>query len=72
MDFFNDRDLTEDEKEDLSKWMKEKLTEAMGECDDVFLQYMMVMVQNGKTMQEISTDLEAFVGEPACSEFALR
>lgn len=32
----------------------------------------MVMILNGKTMSEISADLEAFIGEPACSDFALR
>jgi hypothetical protein len=72
MDYSNGRDLTENEKSQISSWLKEALLEYMDECDDVFLEYVMVMILNGKSMSEISADLEAFIGEPACSELALR
>ncbi len=67
MDYSNQRDLSEDEKKYLQSWLKESLELA----DDVFLEYIIVMIQNGKTMAEIGTDLEAFIGDNA-SEFALR
>ena len=73
MDFFNRKELTDDEKANLTEWMKVQLTEAMGDsCDAVFLEYVMVMVINGKTMAEIGADLEAFIGKPACTEFSKR
>jgi hypothetical protein len=72
MDYQNDRDLTEQEKSHISSWLKESLLEYTDECDDVFLEYVLVMVLNGKSMSEISSDLEAFIGEPACSNLALR
>lgn len=72
MDYHIERDLNENEKLSISNWLKNSLLEYMDECDDVFLEYVMVMILNGKTMSEISTDLEAFIGEPACSNLALR
>ena len=72
MEFANTRELSEEDKEQINAWLGTTLSKVMGESDDVFIEYVMVMIVNGKTMQEISVDLEAFVGEPACSEFALR
>jgi hypothetical protein len=72
MEFANTRELTGEDKDAINAWLGTTLTKVMGESDDVFIEYVMVMIINGKTMQEISVDLEAFVGEPACSEFALR
>eukprot|EP01041_Mallomonas_annulata_P011060 gene11060-23121_t len=54
----------------ITKWVKDKLTEVTGDCDDVFLEYVMVMVANKKTMKQIGDDLIAFVGDDASNEFA--
>ena len=72
MDFSNTRELSDDDKEKITNWLTTYLSKVMEESDDVFLEYVMVMIVNGKTMQEISVDMEAFIGEPACTEFALR
>lgn len=72
MDYSIQRDLNEQEKLYISNWLKNSLLEYMDECDDVFLEYVVVMILNGKTMLEISTDLEAFIGQPACSNLASR
>lgn len=72
MDYLINFDLNENEKNEISKWLSEILLEYFDECDDVFIEYILVMIINGKTMYEISNDLEALIGEPACSELALR
>jgi hypothetical protein len=72
MEYANTRELPDEDKDKINEWLSETLTKAMGESDDVFVEYVMVMIVNGKTMEQISADLEAFIGEPACVEFALR
>lgn len=72
MDYASTKPLGDQEKETVKSFVKNSLTNLMGECDDVFLEYVMVMILNGKTMGQISAELDAFIGEPACSTFALR
>ena len=64
--------FTATQRNELTEWVREKLTEMTGDCDDVFLEYVMVMVANGKMMGQISEELVAFVGEPSSTEFARR
>ncbi len=72
MNFSNTKPLGDLQKDSIKLYVKNSLIEIMGECDDVVLEYVMVMIINGKTMEQISNELETFVGEPACSDFAKR
>ena len=72
MEFAYTRELSEEEKEKINSWLSETLLKVVGESDEVLMEYVMVMILNSKTMGEISDDLEAFVGTPTNSEFALR
>lgn len=66
-------ELSENIKKNITKWLNNTLLEYMEEeCDEVFIEYILVMIINNKTMKEISIELEAFIGENACSELALR
>jgi hypothetical protein len=72
MDYLNDKTFTDDEKSALGEWITKKLTELAGECDSVLCEYVMAMVTNAKTMGDINTDLETFIGQPSSVEFATR
>lgn len=72
MDVSLTQSLDEQQKSALSSFVKEELSKIIDECDDVIVDYVMVMIYNGKTMQAISSDLEEFVEEPHRSNFALR
>ena len=63
MEYANTRELPDEDKDKINEWLSETLTKAMGESDDVFVEHVMVMIVNGKTMEQISADLEAFIGE---------
>ena len=59
-------------KESVGKWVKEKLTVVQdGEApEDLFLEYIIVMIGNGKKMQELSHELQDFIGEKSANDFA--
>lgn len=59
-------------KESVGKWVKEKLTVVQdGEPpEDLFLEYIIVMIGNGKKMQELSHELQDFIGEKSANDFA--
>lgn len=64
MDFKFSGDWGEENKATATQWIKEKLTELQGEApEDLFLEYILVMIGNGKSMEEISNELKDFVGE---------
>ena len=65
-------DPSDSEKAQISDWIKSTLESMDVECDDVFGQYVLVMVIGKKTMAEISSELEAFIGHPECNDFAVR
>lgn len=69
LNYFLKNGLSEDNKSTISAWIKGALDAIAVESDDVFVQYIMVMVNSGKTMSEISVELEAFLGNPECAEF---
>lgn len=70
MDYFYSKPFTDVQKRDVTNFIKSKLTEITGDCDEVFLEYVMVMISNGKTMAQISSELVAFVGDSASQEFS--
>ena len=59
-------------KESVGKWVKEKLTVIQdGEApEDLFLEYIIVMIGNGKRMQELSHELQDFIGEESANDLA--
>lgn len=61
--------FSEDDKSVVSNWIKKELDDMAVENDDVFVQYIMVMISSGKTMGEISGELEAFLGNPESEQF---
>ena len=64
MDFAYRGDWGDQNKAKTTAWIKEKLTEIQGDApEDLFIEYVLVMVGNGKTMSEISNELKDFVGE---------
>ena len=92
MEYFFPFHFGTEQRAPITQWVKDRLTKINGDCDDVFLEYVMVMVANGKTvrfyskfmcnkcdlnhtiykMGQIATELVAFVGESASSDFATR
>jgi hypothetical protein len=72
MDFvFDSEGLKEDQKIASTKWVKDKVYEIMGEQDDTFCEYITVMIANRKSMNEIASELVAFIGESDANKFAL-
>jgi hypothetical protein len=69
MDYGVQSTLGEDDKKAISTWIKSTLDEMEVENDDVFVQYILVMISSGKPMGEISAELEAFLGTPECNNF---
>ena len=59
-------------KDSVGKWVKQKLTVVQdGEApEDLFLEYIIVMIGNGKRMQELSHELQDFIGEKKANDFA--
>lgn len=59
-------------KDVVGKWVKQKLTLVQdGEApEDLFLEYIIVMIGNGKKMQELSHELQDFIGEQKAIDFA--
>jgi hypothetical protein len=59
-------------KDLVGKWVKQKLTLVQdGEApEDLFLEYIIVMIGNGKKMQELSHELQDFIGEQKAIDFA--
>ena len=59
-------------KDAVGKWVKQKLTVVQdGEApEDLFLEYIIVMIGNGKRMQELSHELQDFIGEKKANDFA--
>lgn len=56
----------------VGNWVKQKLTVVQdGEApEDLFLEYIIVMIGNGKRMQELSHELQDFIGEEKANNFA--
>ena len=69
MDYSVKSTLDENARKEISTWIKQTLDEMEVENDDVFIQYIMVMISGGKTMHEVSVELEAFLGNPECEQF---
>lgn len=59
-------------KDSVGRWVKQKLTVVQdGEApEDLFLEYIIVMIGNGKRMQELSHELQDFIGEKKANDFA--
>lgn len=62
-------------KELVRTWVREKLTVVQDDGtveapEDLFLEYIIVMVSNGKQMQELSQQLRDFIGDENADEFA--
>ena len=72
MEYSVQNSLSEESKTEISAWIKDALDEISVENDDVFIQYILVMISSGKTMREISVELEAFLGNPESNEFVLK
>ncbi len=73
MDYFvQSYPLSEETKAVVAAWINTTLNDMSVECDDVMVQYVLVMINGGKTMQEISVELDAFIGKPECDQFALK
>lgn len=53
--------LKHDEARSVLKAVKERLA-TTGQDDDVLPEYVMVMLQNGKSQPQLSSELEAFMG----------
>lgn len=65
-------DFSDEDKATATAWVKKTLGDMSLENDDIFVQYIIVMISSGKSMSEISTELEAFMGDQESSDFALR
>lgn len=64
LDFSFQGEYTGIDKTKITSWIKDKLTALQGEePEDLFLEYVNVMIFNKKTMNEISNELKDFVGE---------
>ena len=72
MDYSFTKTFSESQRAKIGSWVQGKLIEIIGECDEVFLEYVMVMVANGKTMGQIRGELVAFIGEESSTDFSLR
>mmetsp|Transcript_17958 Transcript_17958/g.17279 ORF Transcript_17958/g.17279 Transcript_17958/m.17279 type:complete len:549 (-) Transcript_17958:1375-3021(-) len=62
-------------KDLVREWVKVKLTVVQDDGtvdapEDLFLEYIIVMISNGKQMQELSQQLRDFIGEKNADEFA--
>ena len=57
-------------KDDIVGWIKGKLEETTGEQDADLVDYVTIMLSNGKNASDVGTDLEALVGEEISSVFA--
>lgn len=48
----------------INKWTRDKLLEMQGEApEDLFIDYIVVMIGNKKSMQELTDELKDFFGE---------
>ena len=72
MDFSLQTSLSEDGKKEVGEWIKTTLESMAVDCDDVFVQYVMVMVTGAKTMEEMASELEAIIGQPEALDFVSR
>ena len=72
MEYKFTKPLSDDVKSKLTSYIQSSIAALVGECDDVFVEYVMVMVSKQKTMEEIAMDLEAFIGPDDSLQFAQR
>ena len=71
MDFqYGPNGLTEEQRHLSTQWLGPKLEELFGESDEAFLEYIVIMLGNQKSMEEIAKELVAFLGEEGARTFA--
>lgn len=64
--------LFELHKSSIVEWLREQLKTCLDEDDEVFLEYITVMISNGKAMGEIKVELLAFLGEEGSEKLSQR
>lgn len=57
------KSLFDSNKDTVKEWIKAILLEHTGEVDEMLLEYIVVMISNGKSAHEIAVDLDALVGD---------
>jgi len=67
MDSFLSKSLFDSNKDVVNEWIKEILLKNTGESDEMLLEYIIVMISNGKSSEEIGVDLDALVGESSAA-----
>ena len=56
--------LTDEIKSQIIQWMKQKHLEMTHEeAEDLFIEYIIIMIGNGKSMEEISKELKELMGD---------
>ena len=66
------KDSFEVNKLKISDFINAKLLEFTGEQDAMLLDYITIMLSNGKTAKEVEEDLEALVGDEISKKIAAR
>ena len=66
------KDSFEINKAKISDFVNAKLLEFTGEQDAMLLDYITIMLSNGKTAKEVEDDLEALVGDETSKKIANR
>lgn len=62
------KEIYEENKEKISEWIKKRLLTLTGEDDGMFVDYITIMLLNGKSMHDIEEDLEALIGQEKSQE----
>mmetsp|Transcript_20457 Transcript_20457/g.46240 ORF Transcript_20457/g.46240 Transcript_20457/m.46240 type:complete len:198 (+) Transcript_20457:123-716(+) len=62
--------LTDEQKSLVEGFINTKIEELMGEKNDMLVEYVMVMLSNGKDMRSVATDMEELIGGPESQSFA--
>ncbi|CAM9826952.1 unnamed protein product, partial [Discosporangium mesarthrocarpum] len=72
LDYAPGRTLRLDQLAETKEAVQEKLAELMGEpCDEVFPEYVLAMVTNGKTIRDICTQLEELLSPSTAEVFSM-
>jgi hypothetical protein len=70
MDYIFQKECTSEIKEELSKWVNNKLTELFGDTDAELAEYVLTMVQNKKNIGDINLKLADFFSDSVtCKDF---
>ena len=66
----SENSLTEEQKGALNEALSRHLESALGEANEMLLEYVMVMVMNGKAMETIKAELIDLIGEQQAADLS--